>query len=216
VWCWAVALLLILVAGPVAAGSVGSVRILSPVPDARLHAGETMTIRWTPMGPDVREFELLLLLGASGGSPVRLTGQLDPGTRSYRWRVPSLPTASARIQIRLSRGWGEEPGATSGPFRIVSSGNTLLAELTRREGEWWVAGLGGSDADPVDASRERVTAGVGQVGPLEPMASQSERDHVLTVGVSETGGPTGMTGGGERTRGEPALARSPISVPQRE
>ncbi len=211
-----VALLLILAAGPVAAGSDGGARIVFPAPGVRLHAGETVTVRWTPLDPDVREFELLLLLGGSGGSPIRLTGQLDPARRSYRWRVPALPAASAQIQIRLSRGWGEEPGSTSGSFRIVSSGKPLLAELTRREGEWWVAGLGGAESDTVIPPREGVTAGGGKIGPLEPMASQSEQDHLLAVRFSRACDPTGRPGADGRPQCGPTLGRLPTCVPQRE
>ncbi len=211
-----VALLLLLAAGPVAAASNGGVKILSPGRDARLHAGEIVTIRWTPPDPNVREFELLLLLGGSGGSPIRLTGQLDPARRSYCWRVPALPAASARLQVRFSRGWGEQPGATSGSFRIVSSGKPVLAELMRREGEWWVASLAGNDAETVVPPRERLTAGGGKAGPLEPMASQSEQDHLLAVRFSRACDPTGRFGAdGPRQRG-PAVGRSPSAVPQRE
>jgi len=179
--CVIVALLLTLVAGRAAAAPENAGRILSPAPGSCVHSGDLVTIRWTPLTSDVDEFELLLMLDGAGNRPVRLTVQLDPSRSSYRWRVPSLPTVSARIQIRFNRGEGEELGSTSGGFQIVASGTTALASLALRDGEWWVVTLGGAAVGPMSRPHQKLATGHGMRWPLEPMASQGERDHLALM-----------------------------------
>jgi len=210
------ALLLSLAAGPAVAAVGTSGRILSPAHGSCVHPGELVTVRWTPLASDVREFELLLMLDGAGNRPVRLTVQLDPSRCSYQWKVPSLPTSSARIQIRFSRGAGEELGSTSGSFRIQSSGATLLASLALRGGEWWVVSLGGSALGPMSRPCEKLTAGSAAAWPLEPMAPQSERDHLATITFGSARYRADRPCRSHSSHGERSLARAPASIPQRE
>ncbi|NOZ93397.1 MAG: hypothetical protein GXP47_01495 [Acidobacteria bacterium] len=206
----------LLVAATLPAGQEPAVRFLSPEPASTVHPGQLLTVRWTPLPPDTREFELLLLLDDSTGATVRLTIELDPARRSYRWRIPNLPSSSARLQIRLSRGAGEELGTMSAPFAISSSCSTLLAGLTFHGGEWWLARTWGSSLAPIVPRRTRLAGIIGSATPLEPLESRWERDHVRTNHTEMTTGRTPGSGPRSHPRRRSSPSRRPASIPQRE
>ncbi len=214
--CAGILSIALLVPATLPAGQEPAVRFLSPESAATVHPGQFLTVRWTPLPPGTREFELLLLLDDSTGATVRLTTELDPARHSYRWRIPNLPSSSARLQIRLSRGAGEEPGATSAPFTISSNCSTSLAGLTFHGGEWWLAQTWGSSFAPIVPRRTRLAGIIDSATPLEPLESRGERDHVLGNHMEMTTGRTLKSGPQSRPRSRPSPPRRPASVPQRE
>lgn len=214
--CVIVALLLTLATGQANAALETPRNILFPASGSRVHPGEVVTVRWTPLSPRIHELELLLILDGAGNRLVRLTTQLDPSCRSYRWRVPSLPTTSARIQIRFNRGRGEELGPTSASFQILSSGATSLASLALRDGEWWVVTLAGSAAGPVPRPSQKLGTGGDAAWPLEPLASQGEQDHWGSTPFESAPYAGSRPNRPERLDGERSVGHAPVSMPQRE
>lgn len=207
--CATLTLLLAMAASP-AAGA-----FLAPAGGELLRPGQIVTVRWGPPAAGVCELELLLLLD-EGSVPVRLTEQLAPGDGCYRWRVPNLPSRKARLQIRFSRGRGEELGSTSAPFHILPRTATGLAELGRRGGEWWVVRPGADAMDSLELPQQTVLAHRLPAWPLEPLAAAGEREPLpppvrLAVGA-----------GSACSRDEPppvaprTVGRAPVVVPQRE
>ncbi|HHQ48399.1 MAG TPA: hypothetical protein ENK19_05885, partial [Acidobacteria bacterium] len=164
VWC--VALLLLAVPGTLLAGPGGAARFLVPGAGARLEAGQEITVRWSALPADTREFELLLLLDETSTTTVRLTVELDPRRRTYRWKVPDLPAPSARLQIRFSRGAGEVIGATSERFEILSSSRTARPGLAFHGGEWWLVRAWESSLAPIIPPRAELGAAFEPSWPL--------------------------------------------------
>ena len=206
------ALAVLFVAGPVAAGPV---RFLEPRPGDELVAGRDVTVRWSSLPEGTREFELLLLLG-EGGRTVRLTECLDPSRTSFRWRVPSLPSDEARLVLRLSRGRGEESGAVGPAVRIVPSRSVTLSPVAFTRGEWWLASAAPGTAEPLEP-RGRLAAGARQArlllepfgvpGRPEPAAPPTARPAGPHPAMHRPGGPDRLSG---------AASRRPLSTPQRE
>lgn len=110
----------------------------APSEGACYKAGSEIWIQWSPLSPEVVEFELLLILNDSAETKIRLTKQLEPDLVSYSWRVPSLPTRSAKIALRYSRGHGEVWGNTSGSFQIISAHPFVTPNFTYAKGEIWI------------------------------------------------------------------------------
>ncbi len=181
----------------------------------RCDAGEEVTVRWTPPAADVRELELLLLLDGDA-APVRLTEQLAPQEGIYHWRVPGLPSPAARLQIRFSRGRGEELGSTSAPFRILPRQAGRLADLGRRGGEWWVVTPGAGAVGRLEPPRRGVCAELVAAWPLEPLGSSGEREPLLAPAWLGAGPGSNGTWLSVRPVGGSVMPRAPGDVPQRE
>jgi len=202
---------------PVSAGPAFPAHFLAPSAGSSLQPGETVTVRWSALPPETREFELLLITGDGKTAPIRLTVRMEPDLRTFRWTVPRLPCASARLELRLSRGHGEEIAAVGEPFEIALAKNiTSLTSLVFRGGEWWVAGGHVSSAPRPHPDRTTVTAAAGLPWPLEPLELQSE----WTLSLSE---PAPRQAGLVPGFGDPSLEettanprRRPLSIPQRE
>jgi len=70
---------------------------------SELRAGEVVEIRWEMPPGDVEEMELLLSIDDGRHFTLRISPELDPGSRRFRWRVPNLGAESARIAMRVGR-----------------------------------------------------------------------------------------------------------------
>ncbi len=98
---------LALSASPAWAGAPAApVTLVSPRPGAALVAGAEAFLEWAPTEPSaglpgVEEWEAFLSLDGGKTYPVRITPHLDQDLRRVRWRVPGLPTADARLLLRL-------------------------------------------------------------------------------------------------------------------
>jgi hypothetical protein len=159
-------------------------RLLEPDPGARLEAGATVSVSWTAglaARTDVEEMELVLSLDGGRSFPLRVTRTLSPEARSFSWRVPSLPTAHARLALRSGRE-GEEDSETirmtSGEFAIDAALDAPLEETFRIRGEWRTREALESSADSPDPGafrqpEERIRTRFGPDRPAEPPTSIS-------------------------------------------
>jgi hypothetical protein len=110
------------------ARAAGTSAFVSPRPAATLTGGSVAEVRWSglereALGRDADEAELVLSLDGGRTFPVRVSAELDPRATGYRWRVPSVPTASARLAVRV--GAAHERGRErivliSAPFAIAA------------------------------------------------------------------------------------------------
>jgi hypothetical protein len=88
------------------ASAVVPLRLLSPGDGAVLRSGSLATLEWVPSaafsGPERwEEWEAFLSLDGGATYPVRLTPHLDRELRRIRFKVPALPTADARLLLRI-------------------------------------------------------------------------------------------------------------------
>jgi hypothetical protein len=190
---------------------------------AVLYAGETARLEWSLERPAGGFAEMELVLSLDGGRtfPVRVTRDLDPGTRSFVWRVPALPTAHARLALRA--GDGGEPGAeevllVSEEFAIEADSAEPLEPMASVRGEWRTrealdGGHAGAPPDPrtLGASvpfllkaHDLPTAAAPRPRPLAE-ASGARRAAVFESALEGQAEPLG-----------PDLARMPVDAPKRE
>jgi hypothetical protein len=90
------------------------------LPARPLVAGEQLTLRWSDVGPEVEELELLLSVDGGRHWTIRVSPSSDPARGGWRWRVPDLPTSHARLCVRYGCEGGERLGEPSEEFRIAS------------------------------------------------------------------------------------------------
>ena len=91
---------------PAAAEAPPPIRLLAPAADAGLVAGDEAEIAWEPLASfanlgRVEEWEAFLSLDGGATYPFRLTPHLDHDLRRFRWRVPAVPSADARLLFRF-------------------------------------------------------------------------------------------------------------------
>jgi hypothetical protein len=107
------------------------------VPDAAaLEPGFEVRVSWSLEAGEARrdfdEMELVLSLDGGRTFPLRVTRRIAPNDGGTSWRVPSLPTAHARLALRA--GEDERPGqervvGVSEEFRIRSEPSAAAEEL---------------------------------------------------------------------------------------
>ncbi len=131
-----------------------------------LRAGEIVEIRWEKPPRDIEEMELLLSIDDGRHFTLRISPEIDPGSRRFRWRVPNLATETARIAMRVGREVRHDRGtppdrkgviagvpgshhatasrhdetllAPSEPFRLIADPEAPPARFALREGWTWV------------------------------------------------------------------------------
>jgi hypothetical protein len=88
-----------------ATGARIPLRLLSPSSGTVLAAGTSATLEWIPLAglgrQDWEEWEAFLSLDGGATYPVRITPHLDRDLRRVTWKVPSLPSANARLLLRV-------------------------------------------------------------------------------------------------------------------
>jgi hypothetical protein len=109
-----------------------------PAPASSLRAGETTTLRFrvAEEDADIDEMEVLLSLDGGKTFSLRVTKEMSAGTHELRWRVPNLPTTTARIALRVGGEDGEVIRDVSGEFTIVGDATEPLEEVRPYRGEW--------------------------------------------------------------------------------
>lgn len=154
-------------------------RLLSPAPGTALVPGAVVTIAWEPGAglaalSHVEEWEAFLSLDGGATYPLRITPHLDARRRSFRWRVPDLPTASARLLLRFGDERREVGMEVPGAFAITAEPSTRLpwdapparalgrGERARPNGAGVVSWVEG----PRDGSRSRAVEASGSTGGL--------------------------------------------------
>ena len=118
------------------AGASGPACASLEVP-AVVTAGEWVVLRWRGLPAEVEELEIVLSLDGGGCYHVRVSPELEAREAEYRWRVPDLPTARARLMLRVGGEAGERAGAFSREFRIVHVKGAPRPELGFHEGQFW-------------------------------------------------------------------------------
>ena len=118
----------------------------APSAGATLTAGSIMDVRWVASAAELElergeadEAELVLSLDGGDTFQVRISSELSPHATSYRWRVPSLPTRSARLALRVGAGRGgrHERILLLGPEVAIASDSPEPEILLRGAAEWW-------------------------------------------------------------------------------
>jgi hypothetical protein len=82
------------------------IRLTSPGAGATLTAGTTAELAWEALPglaplSKVEEWEAFLSVDGGATYPLRVTPHLDQDLRRIRWQVPAVPTADARLLLRL-------------------------------------------------------------------------------------------------------------------
>jgi hypothetical protein len=129
-----IALALAATARPVVASEPGAASLGVP---AVVAVGQWVVLRWSDLPADVEELEIVLSLDGGRSFHVRVSPELEACDGEYRWRVPDLPTARARLMLRIGGEAGERVGALSREFRIVHAEGAPRLELGFHEGQFW-------------------------------------------------------------------------------
>jgi hypothetical protein len=82
------------------------VRLVTPHASTTLAAGSTAEIEWAPVAgfaelQTSEEWEAFLSVDGGATYPVRITPHLDSDLRRFRFQVPPIPTAHARLLLRF-------------------------------------------------------------------------------------------------------------------
>jgi len=108
-----------------------------PLASGPLHAGDLVELRWAPPSGRAEELELMLSLDGGRSWHVRVSPELPGSSTSYRWRVPNLASANARLRIRMRVDGHETAGEIGDAFTIVSDPARDLTLSLVSEGAWW-------------------------------------------------------------------------------
>jgi hypothetical protein len=134
-------------AAPVIASSLLGIRFSQPAERSSLREGEIVEIRWSGVPGNADEIELLLSIDGGHHFSLRLTDELNFGSRSFLWRVPGLLTDSASLAIRAGV-HGREIMSAPGPlFRLTRDPSKASFPLRWKAGEIWV-----DSSDPVETT----------------------------------------------------------------
>ena len=114
--------------------AAGSPRLVTSGP---LLGGQMVDIEWTPTGPGTEELELLLSLDGGRTWRVRVSPELPGESVRYRWRVPNLAAADARVRLRVRRDEREIELPASESFVIESNSALPIDHRLVSEGSWW-------------------------------------------------------------------------------
>lgn len=131
------------------AGVRGPAILLPPDAAGALRPGDVVELRWHGVPPVAAEMELLLSLDGGRTFPLRVTPDLDAERGWFAWRVPPLPSADARLALRMNLGGREVLAATSAPFRIAAGSTAAPWTVRSRDGDLWLGGPDGDSADPI-------------------------------------------------------------------
>jgi hypothetical protein len=117
---------LLLTGLPVAAGASAS-GFLAPAKGERFAGGDAVELRWSgPCGSAATESELVLSLDGGRTFPIRITPEMSPCAGAFRWRVPDVESAHARLALRSGSGEeseNERLSIVSEEFAIVADGD---------------------------------------------------------------------------------------------
>jgi hypothetical protein len=99
------------------------IELVAPQDGAALAAGSTAELTWAPLArlAGVEEWEAFLSLDGGATYPLRITPHLDQDLRSFRWQVPPIPTADARLLLRFGDERRETVVELPQRFSIVAS-----------------------------------------------------------------------------------------------
>jgi hypothetical protein len=106
-------------------------RLLAPEEGAELAAGHLATVEWEGAPPPrAEEWEAFLSVDGGRTYPLRITPHLNLSIRRFSFRVPDLPTRSARVLLRFGDERREVEVETPQRFAITP-GSSLWEPTTR-------------------------------------------------------------------------------------
>jgi hypothetical protein len=128
---------LLVVAAPIwASAESPRVRLLQPAQESSLTGGTTALLRWSAddvaQRPGVEEWEAFLSLDGGRYYGARITPHLDISIREFRWVVPNVESADARILIRFGNEREEIAVEFPGSLRITPSVPSAIASASVR------------------------------------------------------------------------------------
>jgi len=172
---------------PAPAGEADGACLASP--PAGIRAGDVLELSWSELPAGIDECEILLSLDDGRTWPVRVSPELERAERRYRWRVPNLPSPTARLRLRLGGARGERLAPVSAAFRIEGSAAAGPPDDILREGTLWI-GLGpvrgGGDA-MLGTHRDALSAGdASRPVVLPPRAPAARSPLVVRAGAPLT------------------------------
>jgi hypothetical protein len=106
-------------------------------------------LSWSELPAGVEEMEVLLSLDDGRTWAVRVSPELDARERRFRWRVPNLPAAHARLRMRLGDARAEIETGPTAPFRIVGDSAVPKPRSLFHEGAFWTGPGAPGSAIPV-------------------------------------------------------------------
>lgn len=132
-------------------------------PHGVVHPGDVIDLQWSVEGGDVDELEVVLAVDEGSRFTVRVTPELDASTHQWKWTVPDLPSAHARLAIRYGDEDEERISAPTPEFRIEPRAKeTSAPPVTRvwisrpgRSAGWWDE----ADAPPVSGADPELAGG---------------------------------------------------------
>ena len=162
-----------------------------------VHAGEVVELRWSTPPADVEEVEVMLSLDGGRTYDVRISPEIDPRARVWRWRVPNLPSSEARLRLRLGSRRGEREGAPTRAFTILGASDRPIERRQVHEGHWWdgpdafervvaSASLGASGESIQSSAPERAAALPPRAPDVAPQTAASEPASITNVIDSST------------------------------
>ena len=165
----------------------------------------------------VDEMELVLSLDGGETFPLRLTGELEPGTRRVAWRVPALPTERAALALRTGDEDGDERIVlVSGAFAIVGDPSAAPEDIRFAEGEWRTREAGFEGVLPFAGS----SLGTGPEEGFSALATSTdftdERSRSLVRSLPADGPLVAIAGVGPRRPVSRRVPRLPLAIPKRE
>ncbi len=166
-------------------------RFTSPGRGETLETGESVEVRWSAPCPDAAgasESELMLSLDGGLTFPIRITAEMTACAKGFRWQIPALATAHARLALRAGTGEGSETerlDLVSDEFSIIADEEDGTEDLVRGPREWWTRqALDGDGAE--DLPLESMAGGAESIG--SPDSSVDATDPVpLGVGLARPG-----------------------------
>lgn len=146
----------------------GAPRPIAPAGLARVEVGATVEIPLAEVR-DADEMELVLSLDGGATFPVRVTAEIEPGTTSIAWRVPNLPSRSARLALRAGADGRESIRAIGAAFAIEPDPLARPEDAARVAGEWRTREA--RDASPADLPEDGLGASDSSLDQLFPDAA---------------------------------------------
>ena len=161
--------------------------------------------------------ELVLSLDGGETFPLRLTGELQRGTRRVAWRVPALPTERAALALRTGDEDGDERIVlVSGTFAIVGDPSAAPEDIRYAEGEWRTREAGFEGILPF-AGASLATVPERTVSALETSNDfTDERSRSFVRSLPADGPLVAIAGVGPRRPVSRRVSRLPLSTPKRE
>ncbi|HEX6898928.1 MAG TPA: hypothetical protein VF789_04410 [Thermoanaerobaculia bacterium] len=123
-------LLLAFLAGALPLAAAPRVRLLAPEAGTELTAGSVAVVQWEGAAPGAEEWEAFLSVDGGRTYPLRITPHLNLAIRRFSFRVPDLPTRSARVLLRFGDERREVEVETPQRFTIAA-GSSLWAPTTQ-------------------------------------------------------------------------------------